>query len=124
MRGKRDEIIFKATLRSTPNLEVEVARTGDRQYNELIAKEQQKPFTTLPSQGPFEIAQRGRPDEAEIRRLGDFLEQYQTNLFRVSLERSSPNLILRSYLPDPRTESAVAFFTALRNWLVGDQEPA
>lgn len=121
LRGKRDEIILKATLRNTPVLEVEVARTGDRQFRDLIDKEQKKPYTSMPSREPFVVAQRGRPDEAEMQRLGDFLERYKTNLFRISLQRTSPHLILRSYLPDPKAESAEDFFVALRSWLVEDQ---
>ena len=49
-----------------------------------------------------------------------FLERYEDNLFRMSLQRTKPQLILRSYLPDPAAESAEDFFVALRRWLVGD----
>ena len=122
IRGKRDEIILKATLRSAPVLEVEVARAGDRQMEDMIAKEKQKPYTTTASQDNFAIAQRGRPDEVELKRLEAFLNQYQANLFRISLQRSSPHLILRSYLPDPKTESAEDFFNSLRTWLAGGRD--
>lgn len=120
MRGKRDEIILKATLRGAPGLEVEVARTSDRQFRELIDKEQNKPYSIAPSAEAFMIAERGHPDEAWMERLGDFLERYEDNLFRISLQRTKPQLILRSYLPDPAAESAEDFFVALSRWLVGE----
>lgn len=124
LRGKRDEIILKASLRNPPSLEVEVARSGDRQFHDLVDKEQKKPYNLLPDSEPFVIAQRGQPDESWLGRLGEFLERYEDNLFRISLQRDSPHLILRSYLPDPERENAEAFFGDLRRWLVGDAAPA
>ena len=44
LRGKRDEMIMKANLRSVPDQEIEIVQEGNREIEKLIASSGSKPY--------------------------------------------------------------------------------
>lgn len=115
LRGKRDEMIIKAGLRSVPSQEIEAAWEGDRQLHKLLDSTQKKPFEKLPeSPTGYEIASRGQVNSTTLDHLKSFLERFPDSVRRVSLQRTAPHLILQVNLPSLRREPAGDFFAALR----------
>lgn len=110
LRGKRDEMILKANLRSVPSQELEAAWGNNRDFKKAISGGDNKPFELLPSQDGVEIAIRGTTDNSKVESLANFLSQHQGAVWRVSLQRKAPHLILRANLPTLKEKPAGSFF--------------
>jgi hypothetical protein len=114
VRGKRDEMIIKANLRSAPSQELEAALSGARDFRSIIASQQKKPFELLPAPQGFALARRGPQDDQGLARLNDFLGHYTGAVWRISLQRKAPHLILRANLPSLQEKPAEVFFEEVR----------
>ncbi len=119
LRGKRDEIILKASLRSGPSQEIEAARENDAEFKKIVAADGKKSFDALPAPAGFEIAIRGKKEDNLPSRLSDFLKSYEDAVWRFSLQRKAPHLILRANLPDLTGKDAGKFFTEIGDVLAG-----
>lgn len=113
-RGKRDEIIIKAGLRSNPAQELEVARPGNREFHKVVSSDLKKPFELIQTLPGYELARRGRKDQLEIDKLSTFLQAYGSSVWRVSLQKKAPHLILRANLPDLQKGKAEDFFQGIK----------
>jgi len=119
LRGKRDEIIVKATLRSTPKQEFEVGRTGDRQFASLQSDETMDSFEQVPAPEGFQILWHGHKDEQRIEQLIAFLSQEGVSVQRISMHRKIPHLVINARLKPLIDSPAESFFTKLQAWLGG-----
>lgn len=119
LRGKRDEIILKASLRSGPSQEIEAARENDAEFKKVVAADGKKSFETSPAPEGFEIAIRGKKEDNLPTRLSDFLKSYEGAVWRFSLQRQAPHLILRANLPDLTSKEAGKFFTEIGEVITG-----
>jgi len=118
LRGKRDEMIIKANLRSAPSQEFEAALNGARDFKSALAGGQKKPFELLPAPQGFEMARRGKQDDQEIERLSGFISDHAGAVWRISLQRKAPHLILRANLPSLQEKPPEEFFDEVKQ-LVG-----
>ena len=114
LRGKRDEMIIKANLRSAPSQEFEAALNGARDFKSILAGGQKKPFELLPAPQGFEMARRGKQDDQEIERLSGFLSRHAGTVWRISLQRKAPHLILRANLPSLQEKPPEEFFDEVK----------
>ena len=122
LRGKRDELILTATLRTPPKQEFEVARKGGRRFKRLVSEDQKRPYEWASGLDGFEIVRRGSKDSAEtMERLAAFLEQHGAAVRQISLQRKSPHLVLRVALSSLKAAPAGEFFTTLQAWLGGGE---
>jgi len=119
LRGKRDEIILKASLRSGPAQEIEAARKTDAEFIKIVAADDRRTFETVPAPEGFEIVVRSRKEDDLPTRMNDFLERYEGAVWRVSLQRKAPHLILRANLPDLTGKDAGKFFTEIGEMMTG-----
>jgi hypothetical protein len=117
LRNKRDVMILKAALRSPPTQEVEVARSGDREFSRILALEQKPPYTELSAPEGFQIAQRGRKNPQGIQQLEAFLAQEGATVQRISLGHKTPHLVLHAFLAELMDTPAEDFFSSVGNWL-------
>lgn len=119
-RGKRDELILKATLRKVPTLETEVAQAADRGFPAQVKEDASMTLIPAPGLQGFQLAV-GRSADAELSAgLEALLTQYPTAILRLSLRRSQPHLILRVNLMELQTQGpSEAFFDHLSGWVTG-----
>ncbi len=121
LRGKRDELILKASLRASPKLEVEVAHKGGRHLKGLVSEGQKRPYEWISASGGFDIVRRGRKDSGMVERLMAFLDQHGAAVQQISLRRKMPNLVVRVSLSSIQDEPAGEFLAALQAWLCGEE---
>lgn len=114
-RGRRDMLIFKANLRSTPQGELEVVRGGDRRLRGLRADADRNPWTlvarSLP--GDLQAANRGAQGGRILESLEGFLGGIAPALRRLSISRTAPHLILELLLPPLMEKPSETLFTSL-----------
>lgn len=118
LRGKRDEMIMKANLRSVPGQEIEIAREGNREMEKILSSSESKPYERFPVNFSHEapgyiIAIHGIKDEQNLEYLEGVLQAYSNSLWRVSLQRKAPHLVLRANLPDFQNTSPEEYFSGL-----------
>jgi hypothetical protein len=117
LRGKRDELIIKASLKQVPVEEVEVAPPQDKEFVSLLAREQKRPYERIPIHPEFEVGRRGRKNPRGINALQNLLERYPEAIQRISLQRVAPQLVVRVALPSIVSQSADEFLSALSRWM-------
>jgi hypothetical protein len=111
LRGKRDQLILRATLRQQQAGEVEVLPSGDRELSSL-QQETAQPWTLTDGPHKLVIARRG-PAQQQLEWVTPFLERYGPNLKRLSWRPQDPHLLIvlrLSRLP----EAAATFFQDTR----------
>jgi len=107
LRGKRDEMILKANLRTAPPLEIEAAPPEARHWREVIG------FREVGAVGGLRVTMKGHEKPAFQQRVDDFLRAYSDSLLRFSLRRRSPHLIVHVQLPSLLEKPPEELFQAL-----------
>lgn len=120
LRGKRDQLILKASLRGAPSAEIEAGRSGDREFEDLLTKDLKNPYSRASAAGGVEVAWRGAHAARLQQGLQEFLARHPGQVMRLSLQKSKPHLILQSQLPDVRSQPAEEYFKELRDVLLLD----
>jgi hypothetical protein len=113
--GRRDELYVRAELRSVPPQEFEVGRKGKAGVGFLTKSEKGDSYSLLSGPGGFEIARRGKSDPPGLERLQAFLDRYAKDIQRLSLQRQSPHLIIRTHMGKILKEPEGEFFEALKS---------
>jgi hypothetical protein len=117
LRGKQDEMILKANLRSLPTSEIEVGHSDSKEIKSLISNKQPSTFQTASAAAGFEILYKGKAGDEHIARLQSFIQQYPVSIKRISLKKQMPHLVLRADLPPLREKNLEEFFKDLSTWL-------
>jgi len=117
LRSKRDEMILKAWLRSSPPLEVEVARKRDRAFSKTLTYDPEHPFELAPDLEQFRIAYRGKASPKGLGKLGKFLEHEGATVQSISLGRKTPHLVVRVFISPLMSRPSGEFFSSLQAWL-------
>ena len=117
IRKKQDEVIIKAILRNTSKQEIEVARSGDREFSRILALDQKPAYSQVPTTQNFQIAQRGGGNPETIKQLEKFLSEDGDQIIRLSLQRKTPHLVIRISLSKAIDKPSEDFFSSLINWL-------
>jgi hypothetical protein len=112
LRGKRDELIIKAHLRSTRRGEIEVIPAGDR-LERSLRQESQSPWQWQEGPHSLRIAYRGAQGQALSAAVIPFLQNYGLSLQRFSWRRDKPHLLLRTRLAGLTDRPSADFFTDL-----------
>jgi hypothetical protein len=109
IRGKRDELIIKAHLRSPRRGEIEVVPSGSR-LERSLRKEGQAAWRWQEGPHGLCLAHRGTQDETLITVVLSFLESYGCWLRRFSYRRDKPHLLLRIHLAGLVDRPSIDFF--------------
>ena len=117
LRGRRDTLILRAHLSSSPRPDLELADphswTGRQALKEAAERGWEKrDLTTGRFQGMQLMAPRGTLNLAEktVEDLSAHLDAISGSYSRLSLRRSTPNLVLHIPFPDRRHPDAAIFF--------------
>ena len=94
LRGKRDWLIIKATLRSPRRSEVEVV-PAKGQMGQALRREQEQPWTW--QAGPYGLATAYQGSGAQLQMAGlePWLETYGAHLHRFSWRKADPHIQLQ-----------------------------
>jgi len=113
LRGKRDWLIIKATLRSPRRGEVEVVSAKGRTAQNLH-KEQEQPWTWR--EGPYglTIAHWGSGTQQLVARLGSWLETYGAHLHRFAWCKTDPHVQLQMKVAGLLDTSSETFLADLQ----------
>ncbi len=114
LRGKRDQIILKATLRGAPAAEIEAGKAGEREFESALTRDLKNPYSRAAIEGGLDVAWRGVHSARLQQGVREFLGRYPGQVRRLSLQKGKPHLILQSQLPDVRSQPAEQFFKELR----------
>lgn len=114
LRGKRDQMILKATLRGAPAAEIEAGTAGEREFESALTRDLKNPYSRAAVEGGLEVAWRGVHSARLQQGLREFLGRHPGQVRRLSLQKGKPHLILQSQLPDVRSQPAEQFFKELR----------
>lgn len=118
LRDKRDEMILKATLRSVPTYQIELAREGDRKLRSFLAHDESRAFSQVPGPDGFLLARKGHVDHRQLEQLVALVDAYRPAVRQISVQRSPPHLIVRlDLLPLMERDSGATFFSDLQRWL-------
>lgn len=112
MRGKRDELIIKAHLRSPRRGEIEVVLSGSR-LERSLRKEGQGSWRWQEGPHNLRVAHRGAQGEALSAAMVPFLNSYGCSLRRFSYRRDKPHLLLRIHLAGLIDRPSTDFFSDL-----------
>jgi hypothetical protein len=112
LRGKRDELIIKAHLRSPGGGEIEVVPSGGRMERSL---RQEGQSTWQWQEGPhgLRIAYRGVQGKVMMGAVSPFLQSYGLSLRRFSWRRAKPHVLLHIHLAGLTDRPATDFFNGL-----------
>jgi hypothetical protein len=112
LRGKRDQLILRATLRRKQRGELEVLPAGDKTLKTIQA-ETNRPWTL--SDGPHQlvVAQRG-PAGQQAEWLEPFLVKYGLQLKRLSWGPQDPHLLIVWRLAGLTADTAASLFKDIR----------
>lgn len=124
LRGKRDEIIIKASLRSAPTQELEAARKGEREFQKVVSSDLKKPFELTQSLPGYDIARRGKQNNPGFEQFTAFLQANHPAVWRVSVQRQAPHVIVRANIPDLQKLPAEEFFGSISELVSGSADGA
>jgi len=113
LQGKRDELLLWITLQSKPEQAVEVARHGDRQFENRLKAKDKPPLSILEGLHELKIASEEKQGAMLAGKVQAFLQKYHSIILRLALRSDKPHLFLRVDLRVIRSGSAVDFFAAL-----------
>jgi hypothetical protein len=112
LRGKRDELIVKAQLRSRRRGEIEVV-PADGRLERSLRQESESPWEWREGPHHLRVAYRGMRGEALSTAATPFLQDYGLYLRRFSWRRDKPNLLLSIRLDGLTERTATHFFEQL-----------
>ncbi|OGO71757.1 MAG: hypothetical protein A2Z37_00245 [Chloroflexi bacterium RBG_19FT_COMBO_62_14] len=116
LRGRRDALILRADLRSSPRGELEVMRRGDSRLKGITASGERNPWilSKVEFAGEFQSAQRGRVPEPLLEEVRIFLETAGACVRRMSFSLKSPHIILEADLVGLMESPAESFFATMQ----------
>lgn len=112
LRGKRDQLILRGTLRHQRTGEVEVLPPGDGALK-TIQRETTKPWTLTDGPHNLVIAQRGSTEQ-QVDWVVPFLEKYGPNLKRLSWGPQDPHILIVLRLAGLQDTEAATLFQDIR----------
>jgi hypothetical protein len=118
LRGKRDGLIIKATLRSPRRGEVEVVPAKER-IAQGLRKEQEQPWACQTGPYGLVIAHRGSSTPQQVRPLEHWLEVYGMHLHRLSWRKTDPHVQLQLEVVGLLPTSSETFLADLQAAVAG-----
>ena len=113
LRGKRDELIIKADLRTSRRGEIEVVPAGSRLERSLLQEHNKPPWQWEAGPHGLHIGYRGPQGKELVTAVASFLEDYGPYLHRFSWRRDKPHLLLHTRLAGLIDRPPTEFFKDL-----------
>jgi len=108
LRGKRDRLIIRATLRSPQHTEIMVYPTGGRTH--------QQPDSWVQQEGPhgLSVAFQGRGSASQVAALMSWLQTYGTHLQHFAWHKTDPHIHMQMDMGGLATMSSETFLADLQ----------
>jgi hypothetical protein len=119
LRGQRDWLIIKATLRSPRRGEVEVVPNQGPAARGLH-REQDDPWTWQAGPEGLAAAYRGAGAQPQVEQLEPWLKTYAAHLYRFSWRKTDPHVQLQMKVVGLSAESSERFLQDLQSAVGGD----
>lgn len=115
LQGRRDTLIFRAALSTPPFIDLDLADPKAWTGREALQQAKQRNWEGQTYDGLQLRAPRGYMQLAitTLDGLAGSLKRLSPRVVRLSLRKAASNLEIHVPFPDPRTESASAYFEAL-----------
>jgi hypothetical protein len=117
LRGRRDEIIIKASLRSVPKAIIEVRRVENRQFNQISSQEREHGDGQVRVVYGFSVSTYGPGGDPGENSLVELLADFGEAVQKMSLQREAPHLEIRINIKPVLSTSSETFFAKLKAWL-------
>lgn len=108
LRGKRDEVSVRLTLRTAFQGKLEIQRFPPRGVNSLPVVEQIHP--------DFQVVHLDLEDARLIAKVKAFLAEYGPGIEKITLRRETPHLEIRARIKPLLRASAESYFKAVQTW--------
>lgn len=116
LRGRRDTLIFRSQLRTTPSFEMEAFDPKGWTSGGIAQRAQRKNWqpSNLTASQPFAVFLSDQSDPTVAKKLVDSASHAGSQLLRLSVHRDVPNLEVHWVLPNPQTCSARDLYLKMR----------
>ena len=115
LQRRGDELVVWVTYQSRPEQSVEVARSGDRQFEKRLQDKDKPALSLVESTSGLRMAIETRPGSTTAEKVQSFLSKYPSNVIRLALRPDKPHLYLRVNLHLSQRTSAEDFFAGLKD---------
>jgi hypothetical protein len=110
LRGKRDEVLIRVTLRAAPRVNLELER--------LIRRNMRNTPDSNPLHPDFQINPTEFIDTALIEKIRAFLNEYSLGVEKITLQRKSPHLEIQARIKPLLRFSAESYCQAVQTWFM------
>jgi len=118
LRGRRDRLIIRATVRSPRRDEMEVVPANGRTA-QTLRREQEQPWTWQEGPHGLSIAHRGPGTRPQVEGLGPWLQVYGTHLHRFSWHKTDPHIQLHVEVAGLLATPSETFLASLKTAVAG-----
>ncbi len=116
LRGKRDEVVIKATLRAKPKGRFEIQRETGSQSIQTNSTEMDATQLIVASGEKFLIKSDGEQDAGFMEAVEAFLKAHPDSIDSISVQPVAPHLVLHERLGPLLRAPAESYFKPLQNW--------
>jgi hypothetical protein len=116
LQRRGDELIVWANYQSKPEQSVEVARRGDRQFNQRLQAKDKPALSLLDELNGLQVAVETKPGAFQAEKVQSFIDRYPSSVIRLALRPDKPHLYLRTNLRLMQRTAPEDFFSSLREF--------
>lgn len=120
LRGKRDEVVIKITLRAAPRGRLEIQRLTGLKRAQTNSSELAETQLMIPSGEKFLIQSDGQVNEGLMEAIEVFLNDHPDSVESISIQPERPHLVLCERLVPLLHSPADSYFTPMQNWFQGN----
>jgi len=113
LQGKRDELLVWITFQSKPEQAVEVARKGDKLFENRLKAADKPSLSIMSAPPPLQIASEEKEGAILAGKVQSFVQRFPSLILRLALRANKPHLFVRTDLRIVQSIPADEFFTAL-----------
>jgi len=114
LRGRADQLVFKATLRVWPGGEIEVIKKG-RLTRRMLGDLDGKAWTRQEMASGLVMAYRGNKGQQQVNATLPLVDNLSPRLLRLSLSKKAPHLLVSLSLAGLDEQSALLLFSSLKD---------
>ena len=115
LRGRADQLVFKATLRVWPGGEIEVIKKKGRLTRRMLGDLDGKAWTRQEMASGLVMAYRGNKGQQQADAASRLVENLSPRLLRLSLSKKAPHLLVSLSLAGLDEQSALLLFSSLKD---------
>jgi hypothetical protein len=113
LRGRADSLVFKGTLRTSPQGEVEVVKKGELLARRVLMGLNEEGWTRHEAVGGLVMAWRGKRGPQQVNAISHLVEGLSPRLMRLSLSKKAPHMLVSLSLAGLDERSALSMLSSL-----------